>query len=374
MFVQVEGNQAKLCWQASPSENISGYFIYKAEQPTFKYKKISSLISGLCYTNTFNFQSGSHVGGRIFAVTAINDQGKESGFSNFVWVPDIILPFDIAVTPSNHRFLVDGHTESLIELNHENQYNQHIGSPHLGLDNIRFLDIDIFDRILMSRKNHTIKVLDLEGNPEFEFGENGSGNGQFNTPAGIVFWGKNCKSPPCPPRILVVDSGNHRIQAFDQGGNFITSYGSFGSNSGQFKNPQGVTVDGSGDVIVADTSNNRLQILNFDGDKFTFIKNLTQAFNQPRDVAVGVASDGTNLIIVSDTSNHLIKMIDYSGQLWRQYNGPNSDYFGPFNSPRGIAIANGDIIVADTGNRRVVTISNALNIDFTYLPIISNSQ
>ena len=65
-------------------------------------------------------------------------------------------------------------------------------------------------------------------------------------------------------RILVADSGNDRVQAFDSLGRFVTDFGSSGSGPGQFNNPQGLAVHSSGRVIVADSGNDRLQLLSFD--------------------------------------------------------------------------------------------------------------
>ena len=46
--------------------------------------------------------------------------------------------------------------------------------------------------------------------------------------------------------------GNDRIQKFDSNGTFITKWGSHGSGDGQFYYPNGVAVDSSGNVYVAD--------------------------------------------------------------------------------------------------------------------------
>jgi PKD repeat protein len=59
--------------------------------------------------------------------------------------------------------------------------------------------------------------------------------------------------------VYVADANNHRIQKFDNNGNFITKWGSYGKDDGQFIVPQGVAVDSSGNVYVADNNNHRIQ-------------------------------------------------------------------------------------------------------------------
>ena len=53
--------------------------------------------------------------------------------------------------------------------------------------------------------------------------------------------------------VYVADSSNNRIQKFDSNGNFITKWGTEGTGDGQFSNPDGIAVDSSGNVYVADT-------------------------------------------------------------------------------------------------------------------------
>jgi hypothetical protein len=50
----------------------------------------------------------------------------------------------------------------------------------------------------------------------------------------------------------VADTDNHRIQLFTSSGTYLTQWGAQGSGNGQFMYPRGVVVDGSGHVHVAD--------------------------------------------------------------------------------------------------------------------------
>ena len=56
---------------------------------------------------------------------------------------------------------------------------------------------------------------------------------------------------------------NHRIQKFDEDGNFLLTWGSSGTETGQFSFPVGVSTDSSGYVYVVDQGNERVQ--KFDG-------------------------------------------------------------------------------------------------------------
>jgi len=72
------------------------------------------------------------------------------------------------------------------------------------------------------------KLLSVIGN------KRGYNNGQFNRPRGLVFSSNKI--------LYVVDSGNHRIQVFE-GDKFAFTFGSAGSNPGQFQYPARITID-----------------------------------------------------------------------------------------------------------------------------------
>ena len=86
----------------------------------------------------------------------------------------------------------------------------------------------------------------------FAFGSQGSGNGQFLNPFGIaVGSGGN---------IYVADTFNNRVQVFNPSGVFQFAFGSQGMGNGEFSMPQGIAVGSGGNIYVADTVNNRVQV------------------------------------------------------------------------------------------------------------------
>jgi len=89
-----------------------------------------------------------------------------------------------------------------------------------------------------------------------KFGTFGTGDGQFDAPAGVAM--------DSAGNVYVADEYNHRIQKFGGSGNCLTKWGTYGSVDGQFKYAAGVAVDSTGNVYVADYSNHRIQ--KFDGN------------------------------------------------------------------------------------------------------------
>ena len=85
----------------------------------------------------------------------------------------------------------------------------------------------------------------------FEWGQAGAGDGQFNEPSGIAI--------DSAGNVYVADTANHRIQKFDDQGNFLLKWGSSGSGAGQFDAPKGVAVDSADNVYVVDSGNHRIQ-------------------------------------------------------------------------------------------------------------------
>ncbi len=65
--------------------------------------------------------------------------------------------------------------------------------------------------------------------------------------------------------VYVADTWNNRIQIFDADGEFIRAWGKNGDGPGYFARPKGIAVDGDGHVWVADAVQDRVQVFTPEG-------------------------------------------------------------------------------------------------------------
>src|SRR6202035_3022146 len=110
-------------------------------------------------------------------------------------------------------------------------------------------------------------------------GGKGIGRGQFDSPTGIAVDGSG--------NVLVADTGNGRIEKFSPTGAFLSIIGTKGSGQGQFAQPNGIAIDRVGDIYVADAGNHRVLKLKPDGTFIAEWKDPELGFYGPRRIAVG---------------------------------------------------------------------------------------
>lgn len=107
-------------------------------------------------------------------------------------------------------------------------------------------------------------------------------------------------------RIFVADTGNHRIQVFDEGGCFLFAFGRKGTGPGEFDEPCDVTIARTGQVIVADRKNDRLQMFTPDGQ---FVRQM-QGMQRP----IAVTTDQYNNIVIVDSDHTRVFVATMAGQ------------------------------------------------------------
>ena len=89
------------------------------------------------------------------------------------------------------------------------------------------------------------------GDPIYYWGSSGSEPGQFRFASYLTIAENN--------QIFISDSGNYRIQFFDENGEYINSIGSRGIGIGKFSSPEGISLFNNM-LVIADVSNSRIQI------------------------------------------------------------------------------------------------------------------
>ncbi len=191
---------------------------------------------------------------------------------------------------------------------------------------------------------------------------------QFNSPQGVAV--------DVSGAVYVADYSNNRIRKISPEGVVSTLAGStqgFVDGTGaaaQFNRPYGVAVDSSGTVYVADYSNHRIRKVTPDGVVTTLAGSsygyadgtgAAARFAYPR----GVAVDGTGTLYVADSGNHRIRKITPDGVVTTlagsaQGYADGTGAAAQFFFPYGLAFdRSGDIYVADTVNNRIRKITPA---------------
>jgi streptogramin lyase len=211
-----------------------------------------------------------------------------------------------------------------------------------------------------------VQKFDSSGSFLTKWGTTGAGAGQFAGPRGIA--------TDAADNVYVADASNDRVEKFDSSGNFILTWGygvatganAFqvctsgcqtgitGSGSGQFDDPQALSIDGSGAVYVTNAGTDRVEkfrtrFMSAAGIVGSGKGSLDGQFKNAR----GITIDPSRNILVADTSNNRVQKFNPNGTFLTKW-GAKGTLEGQFKNPYGVeADATGNIYVADTSNNRI---------------------
>jgi sugar lactone lactonase YvrE len=224
--------------------------------------------------------------------------------------------------------------------------------------------------------NHTIrkitpdgKVTTLAGLAGVPGSVDGTGTtARFNGPFRLAVDGAGV--------LYVGDTGNNLIRKVTPGGLVTTLAGKAGvagsadgtGSGASFYAPEGIAVDGNGNVFVADDGNQTIRKITPDGVVTVFAGTTGETgsadgvggaalFNYP----FGLAADRNNNLYVTDSGNHTIRKITPEGKVTTVAGAPglagNVDGVASavrFDLVAGVALDNdGNLYVADAGNQTI---------------------
>ncbi|GAA3401468.1 fibronectin type III domain-containing protein [Paenibacillus hodogayensis] len=329
---------------------------------------------------------------------------KKSGGGAGTGPGEFNYPSGIAVDASGQVYVADNANNRVQKLNGSVWSEWSVIGPTEGSGNGQFkkpmtLAVDASSGAVYVADQGNNRIQKLLGGSWTSIGGYGTGNGQFQSPAAVAVDGSG--------NLYIADTRGNRIQKLSAGGVFLQTWGkaanASGTAAGEFNLPEGVAVDGSGNIYVADTQNNRVQKLTISNGQWSvWGKSGNQSGNalgefykptgvavdsagnvyvgdtsnnriQKRDAVTGqwsewkkggqsrdfrsphqVTVDGSGNVYVADVANNRIHKLTASTNTWRLWGEEEGSALGQFSNPHGIAVdASGAIYVADTNNQRV---------------------
>ena len=214
------------------------------------------------------------------------------------------------------------------------------------------------------------------GDPADDLGDGGSATrASLSQPNGLAVDGVG--------NLYIADEENHRIRKVITSGIITTIAGTgqkgFAGDAGlatnaQLEQPAGVAVDAAGNIYIADSVNQRIRKVGLDGIITTVAGTGMVAFGGDGGPAVdaslnfpeGVTVDGSGNLFIADTQNHRIRQVSLGGIITTVAGTGTASFAGDggpataaaLNFPTTVAVdAAGALYIADFSNGRVRKVS-----------------
>jgi DNA-binding beta-propeller fold protein YncE len=182
-------------------------------------------------------------------------------------------------------------------------------------------------------------------------GEAGSGPGQLGYVSDVV--------QDADGYFYVAEFGeNQRITKLDVDGRFVQSWGSMGTEPGQFARARALALGPDGNLYVADACNHRIQVFTRTGE---LVRCWGEPGHEPGQLSYpfDLAFNPKGELYVVEQGNHRVQKFTITGEPLGCWGGPGREP-GCLNHPWALVVdSKGRVHVLDTDNHRVQRISDA---------------
>lgn len=246
-------------------------------------------------------------------------------------------PTRIAVDGSGYVYVTDPRVGEVAVWN---RYRQVVSTVE-GLNGPMGIALDNSGKIYVGEQgNGRVAVFDRNWSTLYFLGR---GNGEFLLPNDIAI-------DPASGWIYVSDSGAHTVNVYAAAdGAFLFSFGGKGPGPGQFDFPAGVYVSPGGEVFVADQNNDRIQVLDRNGNFLRCIGGAAFTFSKKFGRIQGLTGDSQGRLYVADAFQGYVQVLDSLGGRLSTI-GSFGEGPGQLRTPIGVVI--------DPYNRLLVTSAN----------------
>jgi sugar lactone lactonase YvrE len=110
--------------------------------------------------------------------------------------------------------------------------------------------------------------------------------------------------------VFVADTWNDRIEVFDADGNFIRTFGKAGDGPGYFARPKGIAIDGDGHLWVADAVQDRVQVYTPEGKLLIYLGDHGMMPGQFQSL-VNIAIDKNNRVFTTEQMAGRLQIFRY---------------------------------------------------------------
>jgi DNA-binding beta-propeller fold protein YncE len=169
---------------------------------------------------------------------------------------DSFVPYHLAVDKKGNIYVSASYFPGVLILNNQGKLLE-IMSPEEEDRKVKLtsVSLDKAGRIyLVSEEEGHIYVYDENRNFLFKFGEKGGSSGKLSRPLAVGVDNRN-------GRMYVIDYMRHTVNVYDDKGKYFFEFGGLGWGEGWFQHPRDIYIDSMGRILVADTFNDRIEVL-----------------------------------------------------------------------------------------------------------------